>query len=250
MHTPDVDRLSTVTARLAAAGCVAAAEEATELLSDRPDDAVLEARLARRERGEPLAWIVGQITFAGHRLAVSDGVYVPRPHTEDLVRRASATLPAGGRVVDLCTGTGAVAAVLGAIGVDIDPVAVACARSNGVPVVRADLAEVPLADRCADVVTAVPPYVPASALALLPADVQTYEPRAALDGGADGLTRVRQVVATASRLLRPGGRLFVELGADQDRLIAPDLARAGFAVDEAWYDAEGDLRGVAAALIA
>ncbi|HEX6420336.1 MAG TPA: HemK/PrmC family methyltransferase [Acidimicrobiales bacterium] len=239
--------------RLVAAGCVAAEEEAAEMLAAAPDGAALEAWLRRRERGEPLAWITGVATFCDRPLRVEPGVYVPRYQTEELARRAAALLPRGGRAVDLCTGSGAVAAHLAAavpgaraVGVDLDERAAACARSNGVPAVVGDL-DAPLrAHRAVDVVTAVPPYVPTGALRLLPADVQRYEPRRALDGGVDGLDLVRRVVAAAGRLLRPGGWLLVEVGGRQDRDLAPVLADAAFDVVEPWRDDEGDLRGVAA----
>src|SRR5207248_11063975 len=126
------------------------------------------------------------------------------------------------------TGAGAVAAYLAAqtptaavIGIDRDVRAATCARRNGVPTAVADLAA-PLRNREQfDLVTAVAPYVPTWALPLLPADVQRYEPRIALDGGADGLDIVRQVIAAASRLLRPGGWLLIEVGGDQDKTLAP-----------------------------
>jgi release factor glutamine methyltransferase len=94
----------------------------------------------------------------------------------------------------------------------------------------------------------VPPYVPTSELRLLPADVQRYEPRVALDGGADGLDVARRVVAVAGRLLAPAGWLLIELGGDQDEGLGPELAAAGFADVEAWRDEEDDLRGLAARL--
>ncbi len=90
------------------------------------------------------------------------------------------------------------------------------------------------------------PYVPTDGLAFLPRDVQRHEPRRALDGGDDGLALARRVVAGAARLLRPGGWLLLELGGDQDGLLAPDLATAGFAEVDPWHDTDGDLRGVAA----
>jgi release factor glutamine methyltransferase len=70
--------------------------------------------------------------------------------------------------------------------------------------------------------------------------------RGALDGGAAGLVLVRGVVATAAALLRPGGRLLLELGGDQDAALAPSLAAAGFEPAEPWHDEDGDLRGLAA----
>jgi release factor glutamine methyltransferase len=239
--------------RLVAAGCVAAEDEAADYLAAAPDPATLEAWLRRRERGEPPAWITGTVEFCGRRLHAAPGVYVPRSQTEGLAQRAAALLPAGGRAVDLCTGTGAVAAHLRAsvtgavvVGVDLDPRAAACARRNGVPAAVGDL-DAPLrAGTGADLVTAVAPYVPTGDLGLLPADVQRYEPRLALDGGADGLDLVRGVVAAAGRLLRAGGWLVTEVGGDQDEALAPTLAAAGFADVTPWYDEDGDLRGIAA----
>ena len=248
--------LEVVMARLAAAGCVAADEEAVELLAATGGDGpALEAALRRRVAGEPLAWITGTVRFCGHDVRVDPGVYVPRPQTEELAGRAAdllRSLGAGARAVDLCTGAGAVAihcmaavpAVL-VVGVDCDPRAARCARRNGVRTVVGDLGA-SLAARCADVVTAVSPYVPTAALAYLPADVQRHEPRTALDGGADGLDVVRRVVADAARLLRPGGWLLAELGADQDVLLHPFLEEHGFGTVTPWRDGEGDLRGVSA----
>src|SRR5205807_7015637 len=114
--------------RLMAAGCVAAEEEAAELLTAAPDDTALEAWIRRREQGEPLAWITGTFRFCGHTLQVDPGLYVPRSQSEELARRAASLLAAtSGRAVDLCTGIGAIAAHLMAevpaamvIGIDID----------------------------------------------------------------------------------------------------------------------------------
>ena len=244
--------LGAVRARLARAGCIAAGEEALQLVTAAPDAATLASWTARRERGEPLAWITGTTRFCGRTILVDAGVYVPRPQTEELAQRAGELLPEGGRAADLCTGSGALAVHLAAsvptadvVGVDIDRRAVRCARSNGVDVVLGDLAA-PLGSRLFDMVTSVAPYVPTSHMVFLPADVQCYEPRLALDGGADGLVVVRRVVDAAARLLRQGGWLLVEVGAEQERLLAPTLEASGLAVMASWRDADGDLRGVAA----
>jgi len=249
-------RRDAVVARLEAAGCVAAGEEADEMLAAAPDAATLAGWLGRRERGEPLAWITGTVRFCGRAVRVDPGVYVPRAQTEDLARRAAALLPPGGRAVDLCTGSGAVAAHLweavpsaAVVGVDLDPRAAACARRNGVPAVVADLAAGLRPGLGADVVTAVAPYVPTGDLRLLPADVQRYEPRRALDGGPDGLDLVRRVVGAAAELLRSGGWLLVEVGGDQDAALSPALRAAGFGELAPWWDEDGDLRGVAARAI-
>jgi release factor glutamine methyltransferase len=239
--------------RLEAAGCVAATKEAAEFLAAAPDEHTLEAWLLRRDRGEPSAWITGTLLFCGRPLHVAPGVYVPRVQSEELARRAATLLPDNGRAVDLCTGAGAVAAHLIAqapaavvIGIDIDVRAAACARRNGVPSAVADLAEPLCRHEEFDVVTAVAPYVPTGELRLLRADVQRYEPRLALDGGADGLDLVRRVIAAAERLLRPGGWLLTEIGGHQDETLAPILATTAFDLVTPWWDEDGDLRGIAA----
>jgi release factor glutamine methyltransferase len=244
--------LAAVVERLQAAGCVAADEEAADYLALAPDEATLEAWLRRRERGEPSAWITGTLTFAGRTLHVAPDVFVPREQTEELARRAAARLPDRGRALDLCTGAGAVAAHLRAavptatvIGIDVDPCAAACARRNGVPSLVGDLDGALRPGVRFDVVTAVAPYVPTGELRLLPADVQRYEPRRALDGGADGLDVVRWVIAAAARRLRAGGWLLAEVGGDQDGAVTRALADAGFDETETWHDEDGDLRGVA-----
>ncbi len=243
-----------VTARLAAAGCIAAAEEAGELVAVGADAGALDAMVARRELGEPLAWIAGRTRFGGHAVRVDPGVYVPRPHTEELALRAVAAVPARGRALDLCTGCGAVAVVLAAVanvavmGLDADPAAVECARRNGVAAIHADVGEPPAGPF--DVVTAVPPYVPTAGLPLLAADVLRYEPRLALDGGDDGLAVTRRVVAAAVAVLRPGGTLLLELGGDQDGALLPLLVSAGFDRIAVWRDEDGDLRGVTARMAA
>jgi release factor glutamine methyltransferase len=198
------------------------------------------------------------VLFGGHRIIVDRGIFVPRVQSAELARRAGDLLARkgpGGAAIDLCTGSGAIAVHLaaavpdaGIVGLDVDPRAAACARRNGVRAVCADVARSPLRSRDFDVVTAVAPYVPSDELAFLPSDVQRYEPRYALDGGGDGLDLVRQVVSSASALLRPGGWLLIELGGDQDRTIAECLGAAGFDRWVTWRDDDGDLRGMTAQL--
>ena len=123
---------------------MAAEEEADELLDasgGSPDR--LEALVARRCAGEPLAWLVGSVTFCGETVLVQPGVYVPRWQSEPLALEAATRLPRHGLAVDLCTGSGAIAVVLSrrrpearVVATEIDPVAVACARANGIEVYR------------------------------------------------------------------------------------------------------------------
>jgi release factor glutamine methyltransferase len=246
-----------VTRLLVAAGCVAADEEATELVAAAPDDAALDAMVARRASGEPLAWITGTATFCGIDVAVAPGVYVPRWQSETLARRAADLLPDYGTAVDLCTGSGALARVLverhptaTVLATETDDRAVACARDNGVDVRRGHLYE-PLPVEVAgtvDVVVGVVPYVPADALHLLPRDVLAFEPLAALDGGADGLDLVRAAIGGSGRWLRSGGWLLLEVGADQIAMAQDLLADAGFGEISVLTDGDDDPRAVAGRL--
>ena len=238
---------------LAAAGCVAADDEADELLAVAPDRAALDALVARRVAGEPLAWITGRTVFCGLEVTVAPGVYVPRWQSEALARAAADRLPGRGTAVDLCTGSGAVAMVLAAarphavvLATERDPVAVACARANGVDVRAGDLDGPLPADLVGrvDVMCAVPPYVPGDALHLLPRDVLAFEPRDALDGGTDGLAVVRRVVDAGTRWLAPGGWLLVEVGGGQFGPVRSLLATAGFVDVSVLDDGDGDPRAV------
>src|SRR4051794_12578411 len=217
--------------RLAAAGCLEAADEA-RLLRASATGPELELLVRRREAGEPLAWLIGRAVFAGVQLVVRPGVFVPRPHTEGLALRAAELLPHDGLAADLCTGSGAIAALLRArhpgarvVASDVSLDAVACARQNGVEAFAGSLDE-PLpgdmAGRC-DVVTCCPPYVPSDHIPLLPRDVVAHEPLDALDGGRDGLDITRRAIEAAGRLLRPGGVVLIELGGDQAAAVSAAL---------------------------
>ena len=190
---------------LTEAGCIAAGEEADELIRAAAGDPdVLDDLVSRRTNGEPIAWLTGAVTFCGVELLVAPGVYVPRWQTEALARRAATLLPVAGVAADLCTGVGAIAAVLTAavptaqvLATELDPTAVQCARRNGVEVFEGFLDD-PLPRELAhrvDVLTAVVPYVPTGSLRLLPRDVRRFEPRLALDGGVDGTDLLEEVVA-------------------------------------------------------
>jgi release factor glutamine methyltransferase len=237
---------------------VDAHEEAREMIeAARGDDAVLQCWLNRRLAGEPLAWLTGFVTFAGQAILVDRGVYVPRPQTERLARRAIELLPEPGLAIDLCTGTGALAVALRrehprarVVGTDIDPNAVRCAAKNGVEVYEGHLAD-PLPDMLfgeVDVVVAVAPYVPTEDMIFLPRDVRDYEPRRALDGGRNGMVLLEQAVVSGAQLLRVGGSLLLELGGNQDERLAPVLDQAGFSVSAPMHDEEGDLRAIEARL--
>jgi release factor glutamine methyltransferase len=197
--------------RLRAAGSVFAEDEARLLGGN-------EELIARRIAGERLEHVLGWVEFAGLRLEVDPGVFIPRPQTEALAEQAAALHPAV--ALDLFAGCGAIACVVRArnpgarvVAAELDVAALACARRNGarfgVEVVAADVDEgvpVELEGRV-DVLTANVPYVPTRELPYVPHD---GEPEAALDGGDDGLDWVRRVIAIAPRWLRPGGVLLYE----------------------------------------
>ena len=239
---------------LEGAGSIAAGDEADELVRAAGGDAdLLENLVTRRTRGEPIAWLTGEVTFCGRRLFVEPGVYVPRRHTEDLARRAVTLLPPAGIAVDLCTGAGAVAATLAAavptarvLATELDDIAVRCARRNGVEVFQGSLDEpLPRAfEHRVDVMTAVVPYVPTDSIRLLPRDVQRFEPRLALDGGVDGTDPLVEVARRSLGWLGPGGWLLLELGGDQPGSIGRLLHELGFEGIEVMGDGDGDPRGI------
>ena len=243
---------------LADAGFVAAAEEAGELLDRAAGDReLLDALVARRLTGEPLAWITGSVSFCGLEVAVEPGVYVPRWQSEPLALRAAERLPANGVAVDVCTGAGAIAKTLMArrprarvVATDLDERAVACARRNGVDAHRGDLlAPLPRAlQGRVDVVVGVVPYVPTPDLALLQRDTLTFESALSYDGGEDGIAPLRRVVAGSPRFLRRGGALLLELGGHQADALRDDLARLRYVDVGVLRDEEGDVRGIEATL--
>jgi release factor glutamine methyltransferase len=250
------DRLIGLAAELDRAGFPDPREEAAELIQAAGgDDSRLRDWVARRVEGEPLPWLTGYVVFNGHRVVVDRGVYVPRPQTELLVRRAIDLLPEEGLGADLATGCGAIALSIQrartratVLATEIDEAACRCAAKNGVEVFRGHLAQ-PLPSELYgrfDVVAAVVPYVPTEELRFLPRDVQRYEPRLALDGGPGGTRLLEETVWSASTLLRPGGRVLLELGGTQDRALSPVFDAAGFRLADRIVDEDGDLRGVVA----
>ena len=234
---PDPDPL---VARLRAAGCVFAEDEAALLLDAAAHGRDLEELARRRESGEPLEQVLGWAEFCGLRIAVAPGVFVPRRRTALLVRLAAERARPGTVVLDLCCGTGALGAAVAAAvpgvvvhAADIDAAAVACARGNlaawGGAVVEGDLFD-PLPARLrgrVGVLLANVPYVPTAAIAGLPPEARDHEPRRALDGGPDGLAVLRRVAGDAPAWLAPGGVLLTETGGEQAGTAAAVLSAAG-----------------------
>ena len=178
-----------------------------------------EVLIARRIAGERLEHVLGWVEFAGLRLEIDPGVFIPRPQTEALAERAAALQPS--LALDLFAGCGAIACVVKArnrtarvVAGELDPVAERCARRNGerfgVDVVESDVdAGIPTElERRVDVLTANVPYVPTAELDFVPHD---GEPDPALDGGPDGLDWLNRVAEIAPRWLKPGGTLLMEL---------------------------------------
>jgi release factor glutamine methyltransferase len=208
--------------RLRAAGSVFAEDEARLLGDD-------EQAIARRVAGERLEHVLGWAEFAGLRIEVDAGVFIPRPQTEALAEYAASLRPS--IALDLFAGSAAIACVIKArnpsarvVAAELDPVTLTCARRNGaqfgVRVVAADVDDgvpVELEGRV-DVLTANVPYVPSGELAYVPHD---GEPDTALDGGRDGLDWFRRVVAVAPRWLRRGGSLLTELPEDAEAVSLP-----------------------------
>jgi len=229
--------------------------------------------LQRREQREPLAYILGTREFWSLPFSVSSGVLVPRPETETLVEaalaawgemRAACRLPgaqlqtpsakrqapsdggreAGPTIVDLCTGSGAVAVALAKelptariLATDVSWRALRVARSNaeqhGVAehitflrghLCRAIDGHVP--EESVDLMVANPPYIPTGELVTLMPEVQ-WEPRLALDGGADGLRVAREIIETSPSRIRPGGFLLLEIGAEQAEALQELAAASG-----------------------
>ena len=202
---------------------------------DRPltpeERAAFRAGIERRAVGEPLQYVTGEMPFRHLVLQVRPGVFIPRPETEVLVDVVLEYLDRCGVaepiVVDLCTGSGAVAvstayerAGARVHATEIVPGTAEVARLNAERAGVAERVTIGVGDLFAplppelrgrvDVVVSNPPYIPTADLAGLPAEVASREPLIALDGGADGLDTVRRIVAGAGEWLRPGGLLAME----------------------------------------
>jgi release factor glutamine methyltransferase len=227
-----------VVATLRAAGCVFAEDEADLLRAATDDPVTLGALVDRRVAGEPLEHVLGWAEFCGLHIGVAPGVFVPRRRTEALAGEAVAHARPGAVVVELCCGSGAVAAAVASAvpgielhAADVDPAAVACARSNlpGVDVHQGDLyAALPSGLRGRiDVLVANAPYVPTSAIGLMPPEARDHEPSVALDGGDDGLAVLRRIVAGAADWLAPHGALLFEAGTAQVADAVAALRTAG-----------------------
>lgn len=234
--------LVALVARLRAAGCVWAEDEAALLSDTAATSGEREGLVARRIAGEPLEMVLGWVDFLGRRLVVAPDVFVPRRRTELLARttmaRVAARSAADGRqvVVEMCCGVAPVAACLDGAraethAADLSAAALACAADNAPAALlhRGDLYDaLPDALRGrVDVMVANAPYVPTDRIASMPLEAREHEPRAALDGGPDGVDLHRRLAAGAVDWLVPGGVLLVETSASQASLTTSAMESAG-----------------------
>jgi release factor glutamine methyltransferase len=236
-------------------------------------DRILEARevsaasalAARRAKREPVARILGRKEFWSLPLEVTPDVLVPRPETETVVEAALDWVKGSGvraeklRILDIGTGSGALVLALlqelpEAFGVatDISPAAITVARENA--------ERHKLAARCIfvvcniaealgglfDLIVSNPPYIARGAIPGLDPEVREFDPKLALDGGTDGLDAYRAIAVAAPSLLRPGGRLILELGFGQERPVRALISAVGLSIEAV----RADLAGIPRALVA
>ena len=213
----------------------------------------LQALIARRQAGEPVAYIVGYREFYGRDFAVNPAVLIPRPDTELLVELALARAPQNARVIDLGTGSGCIPVTLKLerpdlelSALDLSPAALETARGNAerlgaaVRFLQSDwLAAV--SNESFDLIVSNPPYIHRDDAHLAKGDLR-FEPRSALTDEEDGLAHLRHIVSTARAQLTPGGWLLLEHGWDQGADCRALLKQAGYANVTTWQDLGGNDR--------
>ena len=229
---------------------------------------VINALAARRLTREPVSRILGQKEFWSIALAITPDVLVPRPETETVVEGALDFVVRGGlrmeklRILDIGTGSGALLLALlrelpnaTGIGTDISTGALKVARENA--------ARCGLEDRCTflvcdiasvaegpfDLLVSNPPYIAHDEITSLAPEVKNYDPTVALDGGDDGLAAYRAIAADAKRLLAPGARMFVELGAGQEAAVRDLFTNVGLTAGTARADLAGIPRVLGAGFV-
>ena len=226
-------------------------------LSAEPSPRQLEAMrrgMARLVRGEPIQYVLGEWDFRRLTLACDRRALIPRPETEELVSRVLAFLgraaseggPGSDRpfVVDVGTGTGAIILSIAKehpgdlvlLGTDVSEDAIALAKENAARCGLAERVRFAVADglddfdepQCVDVIVSNPPYVESAVCDALDPRVREWEPRLALDGGADGLDYYDRYLGDAVNLLRPGGAVFFEIGESQGDALRRLMSDYGF----------------------
>ena len=214
-----------------------------------PELETLRGLVRRRGEREPLQHIVGSTSFCGLEIAVNRDVLVPRPETELLAEEAwkflSSLNSQPPSILDFGTGSGCLALAIAAKcpsavvhALDISEPALTVARQNAA---RLGLAERVLfhsgdgfgalpAEACYDLIVSNPPYIPSAEIETLQPEVREHDPRQALDGGSDGLDFYRRLAAEAGSRLKPDGRLMLELGDGQSRVVSEFLTQQGWTV--------------------
>ena len=229
---------------------------------------VINALAARRLKREPVSRIFGQKEFWSIALAITPDVLVPRPETETVVEGALDFVVRGGlrmeklRILDIGTGSGALLLALlrelpNAIGTgtDISTAALKVARENAArcgvegrcTFVVCDIASI--VEGPFDLLVSNPPYIAHDEIMSLAPEVKNYDPTVALDGGADGLAAYRAIAADAKRLLAPGARMFVELGAGQETAVRDLFTNVGLTAGIARPDLAGIPRVLGAGFV-
>ena len=218
---------------------------------DAAEAARLAALVARRLAGEPIAYIIGQREFYGLPFQVSQAVLIPRPETELLVELALERLAPGARLLDMGTGSGAVAVALAhsrpdaaVSALDLSDAALAVARrnasANGVNItfMQSDWYAALGGHDSFDVIVSNPPYIAAGDRHLLEGDLR-FEPADALTDHADGLAALRRITAGAAPHLATAGWLLMEHGYDQSAAVRALLEQQGFSEVASWPDLAG-----------
>jgi release factor glutamine methyltransferase len=268
--------LAAATARLKAAGSDTPVLDARLLLQAAggmtreelilgPDRALTEEQLARyerfiarREQHEPVSRILGTREFYGRTFRVTPATLDPRPDTETLIDAALPMMPQGARILDLGTGTGAIAVTLLAerpdasgIATDLSPEALAVAQANaeanGVAQ-RLGFAQGSWFEPVSglfDMILSNPPYIPESEIEGLSADVRNFDPRLALLGGNDGLDPYRVIASRSAAHLAAGGHVLVEIGAGQAEDVTAIFGARGFMLHGQYQDLGGHVRCLA-----
>ena len=219
-----------------------------------------EAGVARRLGREPVQHILGATHFYGLEFVTDARALIPRPDSELIVEKALAALPAAemAMVTDLGTGTGCLLASIlvhrpdaSGVGVEASPEAASLARENFARLglsQRAAVFEGSWTDwagwGAADIIVSNPPYIPAGDIGSLEPEVRDHDPRAALDGGPDGLDAYREIIRLGAERMKPGAPLVLEIGHDQLGAVLDLLAAAGFAETAHYLDLGGNDRCV------
>jgi len=229
--------------------CEALGIDKTELVS-RPqllesNDPKLKEFRSRKEKHEPLAYITGYQPFFGLKIFVNQNVLIPRPETELLVEAVTnfcSNIDSRISILDIGTGSGAIAVSLAKniphtkiIATDISIRALNIAQKNAeynnvlsqIKFMQGDLFS-PVSGKKFDVIVSNPPYIPTNEIKTLQPEVKDFEPRAALDGGDDGLDVIRRIASEAKNYLNPKGYLIFEFGFGQSAEIKKLLKKNGY----------------------